>query len=270
MSFFEPREDPTPSQSSPRKLDDPLPIPGLFFVGTDTEVGKTYQAARLVKCLRQRQVRVGVYKPVLSGLASPSESADGPQDDDASILGKAAGLDASMVSRISPQRFAAPLAPPLAAKREGRCVDEELLLSGAHWWLNHCDFLVVEGAGGLMSPVSNGLTVVDLAHRFGFPVVLVAANRLGCISHVLLAVEALQRRALTVSAIILNRLGDSSHSPAGDYQPLEWQEETARGNLVLLRQWLPDLNILEQADLIPDLLKSPECDLRPPQTVRKD
>jgi dethiobiotin synthetase len=259
MSNSELSAIPASAQPSCGKPGDLLPIPGLFFTGTDTEVGKTYQAAQLVQCLRQRQVRVGVYKPVLSGLALPTASGLEPPEDDAAILAKAAGLDKAMIPRISPQRFAAPLAPPLAAQREGRCVDQQLLYSGALWWLDQCDFLVVEGAGGLMSPVSNGLTVIDLAQQFGFPVVLVAANRLGCISHILLAVEALQRRSMDLLAIVLNRFDDRCLLAADGQQRMDWLEETACGNLALLKELLPNVPLVEQAESLLDLLNPPNA-----------
>lgn len=237
--------DPT-AQPQWAHASEPLSVPGLFFAGTDTEVGKTHQASSLVRQLCQRKVRTGVYKPVLSGLAAATGMEDGSSSDDASILCQAAGLDKTMIGNISPQRFAAPLAPPLAARREGRSVDEELLYSGALWWVNQCDFLVVEGAGGLMSPVSDRLTVVDLARQLGLPVVLVAANRLGCISHILLAVEALQRRSIELFAILMNRL------PSAD----DWSDQTAHGNIDLLSNWLPNVAVVEQASQLLELQKS--------------
>jgi dethiobiotin synthetase len=254
------------SKSDEIRSFGPLPIPGLFFVGTDTEVGKTFQAALLARSLRQRQVRVGVYKPVLSGLADLSLPSGERGHDDATILGAAAGLDSALIPMICPQRFSAPLAPPLAAQLESRLVDERLLYNGALWWSVKCDFLLVEGAGGLMSPVSSNLTVIDLAAQFGLPVVLVAANRLGCISHTLLAAEALRCRSINLLAVVLNRLPPQksgsvetgSLEPQNSLEP-RWEKETINGNLQLLHQWLPGTPLVQSANELVDLIASQYC-----------
>jgi len=105
---------------------------------------------------------------------------------------------------VCPQSFAAPLAPPLAAAMEGRLVDFGLLRSGAQAWKQHCDFLVVEGAGGLLSPLTYGSTNADLAAEFGWPIVIVVADKLGAVNQSLMAFEVAQARKLKVGAIILN------------------------------------------------------------------
>lgn len=173
------------------------PPQGIFVIGTDTDVGKTYVACLIAARLRALGACVGVYKPVASGLSPAVVS-------DAERLIEACGRPWP-VERVCPQAFAAPLAPPLAAEREGRPVSKSLLVGGAAWWRDQCDVLVVEGAGGAMSPLAERYTVLDLASEFGYPVVLVAAHRLGMINHTLLTLEALERRGLTTLALIVNQ-----------------------------------------------------------------
>ncbi len=75
--------------------------------------------------------------------------------------------------------FRAPLAPPTAAALEGTAVDEQLLLTGANHWLGRCELLVVESAGGALSPIATQRTVLDLAIDFAYPLLLVVADRVG-------------------------------------------------------------------------------------------
>lgn len=180
------------------------PEKGLFVVGTGTDVGKTYVSCLIVRELHDAGVRVGVYKPVASGCRRQSDeliSADAEQ------LWKAAGKPKSL-DAVTPQRFSASLAPNVAARREGKEVKAELLRSGLRAW-DDSDFMLVEGIGGLMSPVSNEDLVIDLAADFQMPLLLVVANRLGCINSALLALDVLKQRALKAVGIVLNDVSKS-------------------------------------------------------------
>ena len=108
-------------------------------------------------------------------------------------------------NRICPQQFHAPLAPPVAAEREGKQVDAALLRSGIDWWRERTEFVVVEGAGGLLSPLSNADTVADVAASIGFPLLIVSRLSLGTINHTLLTLEAARARGLLVAGIVLNQ-----------------------------------------------------------------
>jgi dethiobiotin synthetase len=175
-----------------------IPKTAVFIVGTDTEVGKTYQACKLVRHMVQSGLCVGVYKPAASGINENQMS-------DPQLLREATGQDWPL-ERVCPQQFAAAVAPPVAAELEGRRIDDDLLLSGVDWWQDRCDALIVEGAGGLMSPISASSTVLDLAQRLGFPLILVAANKLGVVNHTLLSLQAARHRQLQVLGIVLNRI----------------------------------------------------------------
>jgi dethiobiotin synthetase len=175
---------------------------GLFIAGTDTDVGKTYVTALIARELCASGRRVGVYKPVASGC---SEVDDRLVSDDAVQLWEAAGRPGDL-ERVCPQRFAAPLAPPQAARAEGREVDSHLLRSGLDYWRERSEIVLVEGAGGLLSPVTDEDYVADLAEEFGWPTIVVARNALGTINHTLsaLVVAATFRESLQVAGVVLN------------------------------------------------------------------
>ncbi|MSR56544.1 MAG: dethiobiotin synthase [Planctomycetaceae bacterium] len=174
---------------------------GVFVTGTDTGVGKTRVAAAIVRLLREQGIKVGAYKPTASG-SEPGPN--GPVWRDVDELCAALGGEFASAA-VCPQRWRAALAPPVAARDEGGVVDGRLLRQGAAWWRERVDFLVVEGAGGLLSPLTDTETVADLALDLGFPLVVVARLSLGTINHTLLTLEAAQTRQLPVAGVILNQ-----------------------------------------------------------------
>jgi dethiobiotin synthetase len=171
----------------------------LFFAGTDTDVGKTFAAALVAQMLRNEGKNVGVYKPVESGC----HEVDGERiAEDAIRLWEAAGRPRSL-AEVCPQRFLAPLAPPEAASAEGKTVDEDLLLSGMVPWEQDSDVLIIEGVGGLFSPVADGILNVDLARQLEAMLIIVSANRLGAIHQSLATCAAASHHGVEPSGIIL-------------------------------------------------------------------
>ncbi|MBN2292665.1 MAG: dethiobiotin synthase [Pirellulales bacterium] len=159
---------------------------GLFITGTNTEIGKTYVTALIARNLVRTGHRVGVYKPTASGC----RNVDGQLiADDAIAIWEAAGRPGSL-EEVCPQCFRAPLAPHLAAAAEGKKLDEDLLVSGIETWHARSDVILVEGAGGLMSPLGHELYVATLAQQFGFPLIVVVPNALGMINQTLQTVMA--------------------------------------------------------------------------------
>lgn len=189
------------------------PAKGLFITGTDTGVGKTFVTALLARAFAAAGYRVGVYKPVASGCEC--DSAGELVATDAVALWEAAGKPGRL-EQVCPQRFAAPLAPDQAARDEGRRVDAELLRAGVEAWLASSDVVLVEGAGGLMSPISDEDYVADLAYDLGFPLLVVAPNQLGVINQTLqtLITAASFRTGLSIGGVILNDV--RSPEPATD------------------------------------------------------
>jgi dethiobiotin synthetase len=195
------------ARQAPRKRSRPVARAatcGLFVVGTDTGVGKTYVAARIVAALAREGLRVGVYKPAASGCRRIGRAL---VSDDAVALWRAAG-EPGELKAVCPQRFAAPLAPHLAAREERKEIDVRLLRRGLDYWRKRSDFVIVEGAGGLMSPIGERDYVADLAEEFGYPLVVVAPNRIGTINSTLLTliVAAARPKPLPIAGIVLNDL----------------------------------------------------------------
>ncbi len=177
--------------------------PGLFITGTDTGVGKTYITALIARTLAASGRRVGVYKPAASGCNRDVQGR--LVSDDAVILWEAAGRPSDL-EHVCPQRFAAPLAPHLAARAEGREINAELLCTGVDYWRSHCDIVLVEGAGGLMSPLGDNEYVADLACDLEFPLIVVSRNTLGTINATLqtLIAASVHRGGMEVAGVVLN------------------------------------------------------------------
>jgi dethiobiotin synthetase len=173
---------------------------GLFITGTDTGVGKTLVAAALASFLKKEGVDVGVMKPVESGCRR-QEGNLVPQD--ALFLREAAGCGDDL-ELVNPYRLEAPLAPSLAADREGVEIDLGKLLECFQLIKKRHDFILIEGAGGLMVPLREGYLISDLVQLFQLPLLIVAASRLGAINHTLLTVRHAQSLMIKVAGVILN------------------------------------------------------------------
>ncbi len=135
--------------------------------------------------------------------------------DDAVELWEAAGSPGEL-EHVCPQRFAAHLSPDQAAQAEGKQLDAELLRTGLDYWRKRSDFLIIEGAGGLMSPLSEEEYVADLAHDFGYPIVVVARNQIGVINQTLqtMIVAMTFRDGLDIAGIVLNRPNPADEDPS--------------------------------------------------------
>ena len=184
---------------------------GLFITATDTDVGKTYVTCMIAREMRRRGVRVGAYKPACSGSDTGPEGEPRWSDVQALVDACGGGFPAE---HVCPQRFIAPLAPPVAARTEGRVVDAGLLRSGAEWWRGRVQLLLVEGAGGLLAPISETDLVADVAADLRFPLVIVARLGLGTINHTLLTIEAAERRRLPIAGIVLNEAEPGGADPS--------------------------------------------------------
>lgn len=180
----------------------------LFITGTDTGVGKTHVTCLIARQMIARGFRVAAYKPVCSGALPPTQSSSVVTPDfvyrwdDIERLKAAIGGDWPD-DWICPQRFIAPVAPPVAAKREGKTVDFQRLVDGVQPF-HEMDCLLVEGAGGWLSPLTETQSVSDLARRLNDPVLIVARTGLGTINHTLMTVESIRARGLKVAGVVLN------------------------------------------------------------------
>ena len=172
---------------------------GLFITASDTGVGKTWCATRLIHAARQRGLAVQARKPVESGCADGRDgliAADGEQ------LARAA--DSAPHRQVTPLRFRLAAAPDEAARAEGRSLRLDELEQAVRAGLDPDDFVIVEGAGGFYSPLAEDGLNADLARRLGLPLVIVVADRLGAINQALLTCRAARDEGLPLAALILN------------------------------------------------------------------
>jgi len=178
-------------------------VRGLFVTGTDTGVGKTEVAAALVAWWRARGLDVGAMKPAQSGVE------DGLPTDADRLREAAGGTDPAEL--VCPYSLPAPLAPAVAARLAGVEISLAHVLACATELGRRHAALVVEGAGGLLVPLTDRETYADLAVALGMPVLVVARAGLGTVNHTALTCEALRARGLAVAGVVLNRA-----SPATD------------------------------------------------------
>jgi len=195
---------------------------GCFVTGTDTGVGKTVVSRALILGLRARGVDAAGMKPIETGVGSA-----GPLD--ALALAEAAG-GRDPLEDVCPLRFALPAAPTVAAAAEGRAIDLGAVDRAFAQLSRRHEFLVVEGAGGLLVPVAEQTSMADLALRLGLPLLIVARAALGTINHTLLSLEAAERRGLEVVGVVVSH-ADASPS-AADVANLGALRATLGGRLI--------------------------------------
>jgi dethiobiotin synthetase len=179
----------------------------IFIAGAGTDIGKTYVTAVLARQVRASGGRVRVLKPIASGVAPQDDPAFA--DSDTATLLRAAGLpvDAARVEACSPWRFAAPLAPDRAAAAEGRKVELSEVVDWCRARIDEAasgETVLIEGAGGLMSPVTQDATVLDWLIALGCPVVLVCGSYLGAVSHALTAIEVIRARGVALHRVVVS------------------------------------------------------------------
>jgi len=180
----------------------------FFVTATGTDIGKTFVTRGLIRAARARGRGVAALKPIVTGF-EPAEAAGSDSGLLLASLGRAATLEA--VAEISPWRFAAPLAVDMAAAREGRTLDYPALIDFCRAAVAaNRDCLLIEGVGGIMSPVDRTHTMLDWMSALELPLIVVTGSYLGTISHTLTALDALARRALAVTALVIS---ESAGSP---------------------------------------------------------
>ena len=174
---------------------------GIFITGTDTGVGKTIIAAGLVAALKDRGIDVGVMKPLESGGPSFGSA---PIPRDAIYLKEIAGVHDDL-SLINVYCFRGALAPGVAAEQEGVKIDLERIRGQYEELKGRHQFMVVEGAGGLLVPIAQGVFLPDLIQLLDLSVILVARTSLGTINHTLLSLYYCQQEGLAVKGVIMSK-----------------------------------------------------------------
>lgn len=182
----------------------PVSPAGLFVAGTDTGVGKTTVAAAILRLAARAHLDPVPSKPVETGCA--------PDPADATRLRAAARRGDLPLAEICPFPFGPPVAPALAAELAGCPLEPDVLVERVEKLRERGRYLVVESAGGLLTPYTSVFTGADLAAALAMPTVLVARNSLGTISQTALAVAELRRRGLRLAGIVLVDV-DGAHAP---------------------------------------------------------
>ncbi|WP_321894574.1 dethiobiotin synthase [Paraburkholderia heleia] len=181
----------------------------LFVTGTDTEIGKTFVSAALLRGFAHAGLRATALKPVAAG----AYERDGVwHNEDADQLDAAASVLLPPEMR-TPFLLKEPAAPHIAAALEGVTLDMARIVDCHEAACERADAVVVEGVGGFRVPLTATVDTADLAVALGLPVVLVVGMRLGCISHALLTAEAIAARGLKLAGWVANRIDPAMTFP---------------------------------------------------------
>jgi dethiobiotin synthetase len=174
----------------------------IFVSATGTDVGKTFVTTGLIRHFLQAGRTIAAIKPVVSGFDPAAIAASDPG---ALLAALGRPLTLAEVERISPWRFAAPLSPDMAARREGRAIDFDAVTAFCRSAMaQRRGHLIIEGIGGIMVPLDPNRTVLDLITQLRLPILLVAGTYVGTVSHTLTALQVLVRRNLDVAAVVLS------------------------------------------------------------------
>jgi dethiobiotin synthetase len=175
---------------------------GYFVTGTDTGVGKTTVSRALLAAATARGLRTRCFKPAESGCSRAADGALVPHD--AHALWEATDR-AQPLESVCLYRFEEPVAPGVAATRLGTSIDLGAIAAAvAAIQADAPDFLLVEGAGGLLVPLGGGRSIADMAIILGLPLLIVARPTLGTINHTLLTIEAARSRGLVTHGVIFS------------------------------------------------------------------
>ncbi|MFH0813865.1 MAG: dethiobiotin synthase [Pseudomonadota bacterium] len=176
---------------------------GLFITGTDTGVGKTMVAGGLAAVLREDGFDVSVMKPAETGCLMDDRGMLLPADGE--FLRHMSGTKEPL-ERIVPYRFKEPLAPAVAAELEGITIDIDKVVKIFEAQSNRHEFVLVEGAGGLLVPFYRDFLILDLINLLKLPILIISRASLGTINHTLLTVRCAQAANIPVAGIVINNV----------------------------------------------------------------
>jgi dethiobiotin synthetase len=168
----------------------------LFVTGTDTGVGKTYIATRLLRLLHASGVSCAGMKPICCG-----------DRRDAALL-LAAGSDGLSIEDINPVWLKTPAAPIVGSLIEKSDIHVEKIIAAFHALQNRVEQVIVEGVGGWLVPIRADYFISDLAMAMKLPVLAIASNRLGCLNHAALTVQSIFGHGLRCVGLVLNNAQD--------------------------------------------------------------
>ena len=180
----------------------------IYFVsGIDTEIGKTYATGFLAKLWTEQGKKVITQKLIQTGNADISEDIEKHRE----IMGQG-WFQEDHDKLTMPEIFSYPASPHLATRLDNRKIDFQKIENATKTLAERFEIVLLEGAGGLMVPLTTSLLTIDYVAQHQFPVILVTSGRLGSINHTLLSLEALKSRGLKLHALVYN-LKDESKDP---------------------------------------------------------
>ena len=185
----------------------------LFISGIDTDIGKTYVTGMIAKALMQQGVNVITQKLVQTGVAINPDNGEINIADDIVTHRQLMGMamqPCDTDNTTCPYRYEKPASPHLAAKLANTVLDPEIITKSTRQLQANYDVVLLEGAGGLLVPITQQLLTLDYIVTQGYPVILVTSGRLGSINHTLLSLEAIRARGLTMHSVIYNHIHDTS------------------------------------------------------------
>ena len=204
----------------------------LFVSGIDTDIGKTYATGLLAKALMQQGLNVITQKLVQTGVSI------NPDDGEMNIADDIVTHRQLMDIPLQPcdldfttcaYRYKKPASPHLATKLSGEILDPDMITNATKRLQLHYDAVLLEGAGGLLVPITENLLILDYIAEQGYPVILVTSGRLGSINHTLLSLEAIKSRGLIVHSVIYNHIHDDAE---------QTDTEIANSTIEFLRKYL--------------------------------
>ncbi|MGE6441172.1 dethiobiotin synthase [Psychrobacter sp. NPDC078409] len=204
----------------------------LFVSGIDTDIGKTYATGLLAKALMQQGVSVITQKLVQTGVSINPNTGEMNIADD--IITHRQLMDIPLQPydldfTTCAHRYKKPASPHLATKLSGETLDPDMITNATKRLQAQYDAILLEGAGGLLVPITENLLTLDYIAEQGYPIVLVTSGRLGSINHTLLSLEAIKSRGLMVHSVIYNHIHDAAE---------QTDTEIANSTIEFLRKYL--------------------------------
>ena len=173
---------------------------GIFITGTDTGVGKTFVAVGLINALKEKGFNVCPMKPVETGCRTKKGKLI---PEDTMSLIRASGIKEA-IDVINPYRFKHPLAPSVAAELERKSIKKEKIFSAYNYLSKKYDITIVEGAGGIMTPLYKKYLFLDFISALNLPIIIISRPGLGTINHTLLTISAAKGRGVNILGVVIN------------------------------------------------------------------
>ncbi|WP_296244019.1 MULTISPECIES: dethiobiotin synthase [unclassified Psychrobacter] len=206
----------------------------LFISGIDTDIGKTYATGIIAKALMQQGVNVITQKLVQTGVSVNSDSGEMSIADDIIVHRQLMGIllqPCDLDSTTCPYRYEKPASPHLSVKLANAVLDPDVITKSTQRLQENYDVVLLEGAGGLLVPITEQLLTLDYIAQEGYPIILVTSGRLGSINHTLLSLEAIKARGLKIHSVIYNHIHDNA---------AQTDNEIANSTIDFLQQYLAE------------------------------